>query len=246
VSNRSDRAAAWIYRGIWARLVAWFKVPGEPPSLPGTDAQDVAQFRPAPSFLKYLKFWFWFALLAMDGAILIAWIVIAIRSPAAGVLLAAPALAVAVLPDIVVYVALHLRFDTTWYVMSGRSLRIRRGIWVLREMTITFENVQNIKVTQGPLMRYYGIKNLVVETAGAAGGSAHERFGPAENQAVVEGVANADELRELILARVRASRSAGLGDEAAGAPRAVPTSTLTGEHVRLLREIRDAAAALAR
>ena len=81
--------------------------------------------------------------------------------------------------------ALHLRFDTTWYVMTERSLRIRRGIWVIREMTITFENVQNVKVQQGPLQRFFGISSLVVETAG--GGSAEPGKGHAANQAIVVG-----------------------------------------------------------
>ena len=67
-----------------------------------------------------------------------------------------------------VYVALHLRYDTTWYVVTDRSLRIRRGIWVIEETTITFENVQNVSITQGPLERAFGIATLVVDTAAAA------------------------------------------------------------------------------
>jgi membrane protein YdbS with pleckstrin-like domain len=197
-----------------------------------------------------LKLKFWVGLLAVDGVIAIFWLGLAARHPQAAMVLLVPALLIAVLPDIVVYVALQLRYDTTWYVMSARSLRIRRGIWVLREMTITFENVQNIKVTQGPLMRYFGIKNLVVETAGAAAPKAgREGGGAPENQAVLEGLDNADEIRDLIMTRVRASRSAGLGDEAAheaAGHRAAPPHTLTPAQVQLLREIRDAAAALAR
>ena len=81
--------------------------------------------------------------------------------PWLGALLALPAAAVAILPDIVAYVAIHLRYDTTWYVIGRRSLRIRRGIWIINETTITFENVQNIHITQGPLQRYFGIADLV-------------------------------------------------------------------------------------
>jgi len=246
-----DRAAASIYTGVWAGLRRWFRVPSEPPSLPDDSAEPLRQIHPAAGFLRYLKLKFWVVLTAVDGAIAVAWLALAARHPRGAMILLVLALLIAVVPDVVVYVALRLRYDTTWYVISGRSLRIRRGIWVLREMTVTFENVQNIKLTQGPLMRYFGIKNLLVETAGAAASSAGpEGGGPAENQAVLEGLDNADEIRDLIMSRVRASRSAGLGDEsrreAAAGSRASALHTLTPAQVQLLREIRDAAASLAR
>jgi membrane protein YdbS with pleckstrin-like domain len=244
--SKTEHAAEWIYGGIWRGLVDWFRVPREPPSLPGSDPASLRQFHPSLDFLRYLKLIFWLVLAAVDGAIAVAWIAITVASPLAGMLLLVPALILAVLPDIVVYVALHLRYDTTWYVMSSRSLRIRSGIWVLREMTVTFENVQNIGVTQGPLMRYFGIKHLVVETAGAAGSGG--QHGGGENRAVLEGLADADEVRELILARVRASRSAGLGDEAATAHGrdAERVRRWAPAQVGLLREIREAAALLPR
>jgi membrane protein YdbS with pleckstrin-like domain len=246
--STGDRAAQWIYGGLWRWVVAWFHVPEGPPLLPTSDPESLLRFHPALAYLRYLKLWFWLALAVVDLAIAALWIAIALASPPVGMLLLGPALVVAAAPDIVVYIALHLRYDTTWYVISNRSLRIRKGIWVLREMTVTFENVQNIGVTQGPVMRLFGIKNLVVETAGAAVSKSAEEGGRGENQAVLEGLGNADEIRDLILARVRASRSAGLGDEAATASggeteRAPPR--WAEKQIRLLREIRDEAALLA-
>jgi membrane protein YdbS with pleckstrin-like domain len=184
----------------------------------------------------------------VDGAIAILWLALAARHPRAATILLVPAFLVAVVPDIVVYVALRLRYDTTWYVLSGRSLRIRRGIWVLREITVTFENVQNLRVSQGPLMRFFGIKNLIVDTAGGATKQGPEGPIPAANRAVLEGLDNADEIRDLIMAWVRASRFAGLGDERARATAAAnrKAQALTPAQIQLLREIRDAAALLAR
>jgi membrane protein YdbS with pleckstrin-like domain len=86
--------------------------------------------------------------------------------PRAALWLAPVALAVAVVPDIVAYIAIHLRYDTTWYVLSRRSLRIRGGIWVIHEATITFENIQNVTVESGPIERWFGISNVIVDTAG--------------------------------------------------------------------------------
>jgi membrane protein YdbS with pleckstrin-like domain len=85
------------------------------------------------------------------------------------------ALVVIVLPDIIAYVAIHLRYDTTWYVLSSRSLRIRRGVWVIHETTLTFENIQNVSVDSGPLEQWFGIANVMVDTAG--GGLSKDKEG---------------------------------------------------------------------
>ena len=140
---------------------------------------SVESFRPAEGFLKYLKLQFWIVLFLVDVAILGAWLALLIAVPVAGIVLAVPAFAIAVVPDIVAYVAIHLRYDTTWYVVSDRSMRIRRGIWIIQETTITFENVQNVAVSQGPLQRWFGIANLFVETAGGGGSSQHADKGGA-------------------------------------------------------------------
>jgi hypothetical protein len=151
-----------------------------------------------------------------------------------GLWLAPLALAVMLLPDIVAYVAIHLRYDTTWYVLTHKSLRIRRGIWVIQESTITFENIQNISVEFGPLERWFGIANVIVDTAG--GGPEKTSHGkPKENfhRGISEGIDHPDEIRDLIMNRLRQSRSAGLGDDHA-------TATAWGtQHVAILREIRD-------
>src|SRR5262249_24374526 len=122
----ADRAAQSIYAVIWAWLGDWFRVPAEPPTLPSDSDEPLKPTHPAKGFLRYLKLGFWLALLAVDLAILFVWLAIVAANPPMGMLLVVPALLIAVVPDIVVYVALHLRYDTTWYVMSSRSLRIRR------------------------------------------------------------------------------------------------------------------------
>ena len=244
MNRRVEAAAESIYAQVWDILETWFKVPADPPTLPAESPEDVTTFRPALGFLRYLKFMFWLLLVIFDGAILIVWLAIVIAVPWLGVLIALPAAAVAILPDIVAYVAIHLRYDTTWYVVGRRSLRIRRGIWIINETTITFENVQNIHITQGPLQRYFGIADLVVETAGGGGRhGSHGETSLATHVGMIEGIDNPEELRTLILGRLRQSQSAGLGDEDdAGQWRAAGFTT---EHLAVLRQIRDTARQLA-
>lgn len=240
MSGRTEHASQWIYQGVWRVLVDWFRVPKEPPTLPVEPGDVIETFQPAPGFLRYLKFWFWLGLLPLDVAIFAGWIVLMVFVPWLGVLLFPVAFALAVVPDIVVYVALHLRYDTTWYVMTRRSLRIRRGVWVIREVTITFENVQNIRVSQGPVQRHFGIADVVVETAGA-GSDSHEKGFQVTNQGLIEGIQDPQHVRALIMDRLRESKTAGLGDDEAEFR---PARAWTPRQAAVLREIRDALAAI--
>lgn len=247
MSARVERISARFYQGLWGVLTRWFRVPQEPPRLPAVEGELVEAFQPAEGFLRYLTFRFWVGLLIMDGLIMTGWLICLVAQPWLGAVLLVPALALAILPDIVVYVAIHLRYDTTWYVMTDRSLRIRRGIWIIHETTITFENVQNVSVSQGPLQRYFGIADVVVETAGGGGQAARQQDGGvtvSAHQGLIEGIADASRIRELLVSRMRCSRTAGLGDEEHSPQHTM--SAWTGEQIGLLREIRDSAELLAR
>lgn len=233
-------AAEWVYRGVWKALADWFRVPERAPRLPTGPNETVRAFHPSKGFLRLLKVEFWIICLLIDGAILVGWIALTVFHPVVGAILAIPALLIAVVPDVIAYVAIHLRYDTTWYVMSPRSLRVRRGIWTITEQTITFENVQDVRVTRGPLQQLFGIASVRVSTAGA--GQSDQHGSSSGNAAVLEGVDNPAELRSLIMERVRASRTAGLGDDeeaGAGRPRVGSVRGLPEAHLALLREIRD-------
>lgn len=208
----ADQLAAFVYQGVWGVLARWFRVPRDPPTLPAAGNEVVVSSRPAEGYLKYLKFYFWIGLWPPDVAITVGWIALMVLMPPLGLALAPIAFVLAVLPDIVAYVVLHLRYDTTWYVMTDRSLRIRTGVWSITETTISFENVQNVKISQGPVQRYFGISDLVVETAGG-GASGGEQPITNTHEGRLVGIADAHLVRDQILKRVRASRGAGLGDE---------------------------------
>ena len=249
------KSTEWIYRGIWRGLVDWFRVPDQPPDLPVKPGETILRFQPSEGFLKYLKFLFWIFVGITDIPVFVLWVIGTIALLAVGLwwvaaIIAPVAIAIIVLPDIIAYVAIHLRYDTTWYVMTDRSLRIRRGIWVIHETTITFENVQNIKVQQGPVQRHYGIANLIVETAGGGSGASHGKGGHAgmSHTGIIEGVHNAEELRDRIMLRLKSSKSAGLGDEddrhdhradAGAVAEHASGRPFSPAHVQALREIRD-------
>ena len=244
MTRRSEQWAQEQYGRVWGVLARWFHVPKEPPTLPARPGESVESFQPAEGFLKYLKLNFWIIVVVVDLAIFIGWLVILAAEPVAGIVLAVPALVLAVVPDVVAYVAVHLRYDTTWYVLTERSLRIRRGIWVIHEMTFTFENVQNVSVSQGPIQRWFGIADVRVDTAGGGGAAHGGEAGQSltAHGGLIEGIADPQRVRDLILKRLGQSASTGLGDEEEATPRA--GAAWTPAHLDALEGVRDAVAAL--
>jgi membrane protein YdbS with pleckstrin-like domain len=229
-----ERSAEWVYQGVWHMLVECFKVPRHPPSLPVEPGDFCRTFHPSRRYLSYLKMYFWVVLVVIDLAILGGWVALLVWRPWIAWIVALPALMIAIVPDIVAYVMIHLRYDNMWYVITNRSLRARRGIWVILEHTITFENVQNVYVLRGPIQHFFGISTIVLETAGATEGESENPFAVG-NKAILEGIDNPEEIRELIMEQVKATRLAGLGDEKNNRTRGEWRS----HHTELLREIRD-------
>jgi len=119
-------------------------------------------------------------------------------------------------------------------------------------MTMTFANVQNITISQGPLERLFGISDVKVDTAGGGGGSGSHGKGEGPNLhvATFRGVDNPEEIRDLMLKRLRRLRDAGLGDlDDARALRRAPVyapALGSSETLQLLAAFRDEARALRR
>jgi membrane protein YdbS with pleckstrin-like domain len=130
-------------------------------------------------------------------------------------------------------VTTRIDFELRHYLVGDRSLRVSQGAVIRREVTLSYANVQNIEVVQGPLERLFGIKSVTISTAGgAAVAGAHT-----SHQVVLAGITDADAVRELILGMVKQHRDAGLGE-------AQHAKQPDGLDPRLLEEIRDAALAL--
>lgn len=161
---------------------------------------------------------------------------------------------------VITYAIVRLEFEQHWYIVTDRSLRIRTGILRLQESTMSFANIQQVEIRQGPLQRFLGLADVCVRSAGGgdpmAGAKGHGEEASL-HLGVFEGVTNAVEIRDLVIERLRRFREAGLGDpedaRAAGAaPYPAPSqdsalSDAIAELVAEARALRGAAgAALAR
>jgi uncharacterized membrane protein YdbT with pleckstrin-like domain len=115
------------------------------------------------------------------------------------------------------FLMVRLDYRYRWYMITDTSLRIREGLLSVRERTMTFANIQNLSLKQGPVQRLFGISDLQVRTAGGGSESAGEskkELAEAMNMHIgyFRGVDNAEEIRDLILGRMRGLKDSGLGD----------------------------------
>lgn len=229
-------------------LLRFLRVTQAPPEAPGGEHVEV--FRASPRYLTYLLL-AWavksaFMILVMGGGITAACVAIVLEEhvlwPA--LLLGGATATFLLLFTFISYATIRLDYEMRWYVLTDRSLRIREGLAHMREVTLTLANVQDIKVSQGPLQRLLDLTDVVVDTAGggaatgaAAHGSVHGHAG------VLRGVEQGSELVAKIRSRVQQRKGTGLGD--------------TDEHVEhvehakagdpliaVLREVREEARAL--
>lgn len=64
-------------------------------------------------------------------------------------------------------------FDALTCDLTTRALHYKKGIWFQTERTIPLDKIQDLTFKEGPILRYFGLSMLKVETAGqSAQGSA--------------------------------------------------------------------------
>ena len=208
------------FRTLAERLL---RIPPDPEPPPG-DESTTRVFRASPKYLKYLLVVWGLQTVAFlvpvlaAAAIMLAVALLTKKETAAG-----PAIAIGVSLFVLFCVGLHrlfrlavlrLEYEKRWYVVTDRSLRVREGVVQVQEMTITFANIQNLSISQGPIQRLLDLADLRVDTAGG-GGSGEGHSGHLQHDshtAWLRGIENANEIRALIQERLRQLKDSGLGD----------------------------------
>lgn len=242
----------WLYRML--------KVPPEP-SLPPGSHESVRVFRAAQNFYRLLLLrWGIKQISALIGIVFSLWFLRHISedwsSQVRFWVQAAEWLGITsfILQIPFTFAMVRLDYELRWYVVTDRSLRIRSGLIHVREMTMTFANIQHIAVHQGPLQRWLGLYDLKVRTAGGGGGEGdeheHGQGTSVTHIGYFHGVNDAPTIRDLIVARMKQARDAGLGDPddvramSTGASDAIPVNL--GGFRAAVAEVRAEAAALRR
>lgn len=229
------------------------RIPPDPEPPPGDDALTNI-YRAADNYYRYLLI-VWaitsFATILPTLVATIACLVAAATSNLSPWFALIPAflLVVMIAASIVHLAVVRLNYEKRWYIVTNRSLRVREGVIGVQEMTVTFANIQNISISQGPIQRLLGIADLRVDTAGGAGATSHSHHAAAQMAHVAwfRGIDNAQQVRELIQSRLRHWKDAGLGDhddhpsEASAPPQADVLAALRDVHTAATA-LREAAA----
>jgi putative membrane protein len=77
-------------------------------------------------------------------------------------------------------------------LLTGKALKVKKGMLVRVEKTIPLEKITDMAMVQGPIMRFFDIFKLTVETAGQSGQGA---------LVALTGIIDAKEFREAVLAQ---------------------------------------------
>lgn len=121
-----------------------------------------------------------------------------------------------------------LFYESMWYELRDDEINWKRGVWFRTTGIIAYNRITNLDVRQGPFMRFLGISNLSIQTAGYSGQAIPE--------ILIEAIEHAEELRELIRSMVRGSpvRDDGTGNSTISAGNSNPVDQqILGELIRI-------------
>jgi len=83
------------------------------------------------------------------------------------------------------------------YVVDNDSVKMKKGVFWRKRVTVPYTKITNVDVTQGPVQRMLNIGRIHVQTAGAGGAQG------AKAELKLLGVRDLDGLKDTIMERVR-------------------------------------------
>jgi len=125
-----------------------------------------------------------------------------------------------------VFLPLFFKYETLKYRFDAEGVSMSWGILFRKEVYLTYRRIQDIHLTRNILQRWMGLATVSIQTAS----------GSATPEMSIEGVLQADALRDYLYQQMRGVREQGTeGTTAAEGAVATPAQ----EALVLLREIRD-------
>ncbi|MBS0192616.1 MAG: PH domain-containing protein [Phycisphaerales bacterium] len=123
----------------------------------------------------------------------------------------------------VVFLLSWIRYETLRYRFDDDGVWMAWGILFRKEVTLTYRRIQDIHVTRNIIHRWLGLSSVNIQTA--AGG--------ALPQMTIEGVREADGLRDFLYEKMRGSKG-----ETTPAARPAEHAEPVDEALELLRDLR--------
>lgn len=114
------------------------------------------------------------------------------------------------------------------YVLDDDKITVTRGVWWKTKSFVPYNRITNINIYQGPISRRFGLGRLSIQTAGFSGTSSS---GVKVAEAVIFGVKNFEEIKDIINSFVKELRPQAIEAEA-------ETKPAKGINQQILAELR--------
>lgn len=140
-----------------------------------------------------------------------------------------------------VLIPLYFKYETLRYQFDAKGLSMSWGILFRRETVLTYRRIQDIHLTRNIVQRWMGLASVAVQTASGSAGA----------EMTIEGILDAEPLRDYLYAQMRGAR--GLDDPAHTVGHVAGTTSPSNglasgqseELLKVLSDIRDSLAQLA-
>jgi len=123
---------------------------------------------------------------------------------------------------VVMFPPLFFKYETLRYKFEDDGMSMSWGILFRHEIHLTYRRIQDIHLSRNLIQRWLGLATLSIQTAS----------GSASPEMAIEGILEAEQLRDYLYSKMRGAR--GLGDDGTHNEQSPQDEALT-----LLREIRD-------
>ncbi len=119
------------------------------------------------------------------------------------------------------------------YVLEDDKITVSKGVWWKTKSFVHYNRITNVNIYQGPISRHFGLGKLSIQTAGFSGTSSR---GGKVAEAVILGVKNFEEVKDVVMKFVKGTRPEAVEAEA----EFKPSKDINQQILAELRKIRKA------
>jgi len=122
-------------------------------------------------------------------------------------------------------------YSSITYILQDDKITVTRGVWWKTKSFVPYNRITNINIYQGPISRRFGLGKLSIQTAGFSGTSSS---GVKVAEAVIFGVKNFEEIKDIINNYVKGIKPQAIEAEA----ELKPSKDMNQQILAELRKIR--------
>lgn len=130
----------------------------------------------------------------------------------------------------IAFIPQWIRFTTLRYKFDNEGISMCWGILFRREIYLTYKRIQDIHLTRNIIQRWMNLATISVQTAS----------GKSEAEMSIEGILQADELRDFLYSKMRGAKDQHLSTAKVPHSEASHENDDSNRATRALEEIRDA------